>query len=164
MPFTILIMGLPGAGKTTLSRALATRLDAAHFNADEVRTRVSRDLGFSIEDRIEHARRMRGLCDQTTHAGRHAIADFVCPTEETRAAFGPAFIVWVDRIREGRYPDTNRLFVPPAKVDVHVAAQQTPEYWAGAIVRMLRPAIGPKFPFEAGFLASNVRNLASRSS
>jgi len=54
----ILVMGLPGAGKTTLSRQLATRLNAVHLNADEIRANVHKDLGFSPEDRIEHARRM----------------------------------------------------------------------------------------------------------
>lgn len=54
----ILIMGLPGAGKTTLANGLAPRLNAAHFNADEVRANINKDLGFSEADRIEQARRM----------------------------------------------------------------------------------------------------------
>ena len=43
----ILIMGLPGAGKTTLASALAPPLNAVVFNADAVRVNLSRDLGFS---------------------------------------------------------------------------------------------------------------------
>ena len=54
----ILIMGLPGAGKTTLANALAPLLNAVVFNADAVRANLSRDLGFSHADRVEHARRM----------------------------------------------------------------------------------------------------------
>lgn len=53
-------MGLPGAGKTTLARQLAPRLNAVHFNADEERANVNNDLGFSEVDRIEQARRMGG--------------------------------------------------------------------------------------------------------
>src|SRR6478609_4689521 len=109
----ILVMGLPGAGKTTLSRALARRIAAVHFENDAVRANVNRDLGFSLDDRIEQARRMGWLCDQVVQAGTHAIADFICPTEATRAAFGDSLVVWVDRIAEGRYVDTNRLFEPP---------------------------------------------------
>ena len=60
----ILIMGLPGSGKTTLTRELAPLINAVIFNADEVRANLNRDLGFSIEDRIEQARRMGWLCDQ----------------------------------------------------------------------------------------------------
>lgn len=133
----ILIMGLPGAGKTTLARMLASMLGAVHFNADEVRAHLSRDLGFSIADRMEHARRMGWLCDQVAKAGMPAIADFVCPTAETRAAFGPAFLVWVDRIDEGRFADTNRLFVPPSQFDVRVTAEGTPGHWAAMVRREL---------------------------
>ena len=90
----ILIMGLPGAGKTTLTRELAPLINAVIFNADEVRANLDRDLGFSIEDRIEQARRMGWLCDQVVKAGGTAIADFICPIAETREAFGPAFTIW----------------------------------------------------------------------
>ena len=87
----ILIMGLPGAGKTTLARTLAPLLNGVIFNADEVRAQINRDLGFSPEDRVEHARRMGWMCDRVVEAGGIAIADFICPTPQTRAAFGPAF-------------------------------------------------------------------------
>ena len=81
----ILIMGLPGAGKTTLANALAPRLNAVVFNADAVRANLSRDLGFGHEDRVEHARRMGWMCDRVVEAGGTVIADFICPTPYTRA-------------------------------------------------------------------------------
>ena len=133
----ILIMGLPGAGKTTLARALAPKLGAVLFNADDVRANLNRDLGFSLADRIEHARRMGWLCDRVVAAGHAAIADFICPTAATRAAFGPAFVVFVDRIAAGRFADTNRMFEPPATCEVHVKATGTAEDWAAQIVRRL---------------------------
>jgi GTPase SAR1 family protein len=43
----ILIMGLPGAGKTTLAKALAPRLNAVHYNAYAVRANINKDLRFS---------------------------------------------------------------------------------------------------------------------
>jgi adenylylsulfate kinase len=142
----ILVMGLPGAGKTTLSRLLAKRLVAVHFNADEIRANINKDLGFSLEDRIEQARRMGWLCDQVVKSNSYAIADFICPTPETRAAFGPAFVIWLDRIQRSAYDDTNALFVPPERYDVRVTAEGMPEYWANKIADMVRPAFDPKQP------------------
>jgi hypothetical protein len=142
----ILIMGLPGAGKTTLAKALAPRVGAVLFDADEVRANINKDLGFSQEDRIEQARRMGWLCDQVVRAGGIAIADFVCPLPETREAFGPAFTVWVDRISEGRFEDTNRMFQPPEHYDVRVAAEGAPEYWAEIIASKLVPTFDAQKP------------------
>ncbi len=145
----ILIMGLPGAGKTTLAQALLRRINAVHFNADAVRREVSRDLGFSVADRVEHARRMGWLCDRVVEAGGYAVADFICPTPETRAAFqadGPAFVVWVDRIAAGRFEDTNRLFVPPDAFGLRVLAEGSVEYWAEQVAVLLRPLFDSKRP------------------
>src|SRR5580704_9606996 len=116
----ILIMGLPGAGKTTLANALAPLLNAVVFNADAVRANLSRDLGFSHEDRVEHARRMGWMCDRVIEAGGTVIADFICPTEQTRSVFGDAFTIWLDRIDAGRFADSNRMFVAPDKYDLRV--------------------------------------------
>ena len=97
----ILIMGLPGAGKTTLSKQLAPRLNAVHFNADEVRANLNKDLGFSEPDRLEHARRMGWLCDEVVKVGGFAIADFICPTRRDAFERGR-------RVRDLDGPDQGR--------------------------------------------------------
>ena len=135
----ILICGLPGNGKTTLATALARELSCVHFNADEIRKEINKDLGFSVADRIEQARRMGVLCDITSRYGAHVIADFVCPTPETRKAFGAHFTVWVDRIKESRFADTNKLFVPPENYDVRVDGKFGMQYYAEEIVKMIEP-------------------------
>jgi GTPase SAR1 family protein len=123
----ILVMGLPGSGKTTFTRALAPMLNAVVFNNDEVRANINRDLGFSMEDRVEQARRMGWLCDRVVESGGIAIADFICPTPATRAAFGDAFTVFIDRIQASRFDDTNRVFVPPERCEVRVEPEGTPK-------------------------------------
>jgi hypothetical protein len=139
----ILLMGLPGAGKTTLAGALAPLLNAVVFNADAVRANLSRDLGFSHDDRVEHARRMGWMCDRVVEAGGTVIVDFICPTPETRAAFGEAFTIWVDRIASGRFEDTNRMFIPPERFDLRVGAEGTAQFWAEQALALLRPAFDP---------------------
>lgn len=168
----ILIMGLPGAGKTTLARQLAPRLNAVHYNADDVRSNLSTDLGFSENDRVEQARRMGWLCDQVVKAGCYAVADFICPTPTARNAFlrgGEAFIIWVDRIQAGAYEDTNRLFAPPECFDLRVTPTGSPEYWAERAMERLRPVfdwkrptalfIGRFQPFHEGHRALIVEGL-----
>jgi cytidyltransferase-like protein len=142
----ILIMGLPGAGKTTLAGVLAPLINAVVFNADAVRSNLSRDLGFGHHDRVEHARRMSWMCDRVVEAGGTVIADFVCPTPATRAAFGKAFVIWVDRVKESKFEDTNQMFVAPDRVDLHVTAQGTPQYWAEKALTYLRPTFDPQRP------------------
>jgi cytidyltransferase-like protein len=139
-------MGLPGAGKTTLANALAPLVNAVVFNADAVRANLSRDLGFGHEDRIEHARRMGWMCDRVVEAGGTVIADFICPTADTRSAFGKAFTIWVDRIDAGRFEDTNRMFAPPDHFDLRVQPEGTPQYWAEQALALLRPPFDPQKP------------------
>ena len=131
----ILIMGLPGAGKTTLSTELAKLLNAVHFNADEIRKEINKNLGFSPEDRIEHAKRMGVLCDIVTRSGQYAIADFICPTPEAREAFGleDTFVVFVNRTPIKNYIDTTEMFVKPNKSHIIVDDWGTPSYWATKI-------------------------------
>lgn len=108
------IIGLPGSGKTTLANELVKIFNAVHLNADKVREFVNYDLGFSHEDRIENARRLGGVARLLDHQGLNVVVDFVCPTFETRLAFGePHILVWVDRIKVGRYEDTNTLWQDP---------------------------------------------------
>jgi len=124
----ILIYGLPGSGKSTLAEPFAELVNGVWLNADKVRHMYD-DWDFTPEGRIRQAQRMRHLADGVVMAGKIAVADFVCPTEEARTVFAPDYTVWMDTIQEGRYEDTNALFEKPAKVDYHVSKwfDNTPE-------------------------------------
>lgn len=127
----ILIMGLPGAGKTYLAQYTLERLQNARktvgwLNADIVRTQFN-DWDFSVEGRIRQAHRMRELADQMTDRD-FVICDFICPLPEMRAAFDADFTVWVDTISQGRYADTNAMFVPPAQYDLRITEQDAQRY------------------------------------
>lgn len=115
----ILIFGLPGSGKTTLARPLAQLIGGVHINADEVREHYN-DWDFTPEGRTRQALRMRHLSDGVVRAGKVAVTDFVCPTNELREQFDPDFMVWMDTIEEGRYEDTNRMFETPDVAHYHV--------------------------------------------
>jgi len=134
----ILIMGLPGVGKTTLAKHLAQMIGAVHLNADEIRKEIHKDLGFSTEDRIEHSRRMGVLCDIVLRSGVYVIADFVCPTFETRKAFGTEyFLIYIDRKPCRDYPDTTRIFQPPTSFDLLVTEGDSPTVWAEIAAKLI---------------------------
>jgi adenylylsulfate kinase len=115
----ILVMGLPGSGKTYLTERLAPLLKAAWYNADKVRE-MANDWDFSDEGRDRQSKRMRTFADFEKSHGRFVICDFVCPTKETRKNFKADITIWMDTIREGRFEDTNKLFQNPKNVDFHI--------------------------------------------
>ena len=121
----ILIMGLPGSGKTTLAKALYKKLDCVWHNADEVRKQFD-DWDFSYEGRKRQARRMRVLAEESKASGeKYVICDFVAPTKEMRDEFNADFTVWVNRITWGRFADTNAVFEPPEEFDVIIPPGKT---------------------------------------
>ena len=132
----ILVMGLPGAGKTTLGDELAILLHAKRLNADEVR-KAENDWDFSIEGRIRQAKRMYKLALNLKNQGNYVVADFICPTPEARSLFPADFIIWVDTIKEGRFEDTNQMFIKPEKYDFHVTTQDA-KYWASKIIKEIK--------------------------
>jgi len=119
MTHKILIMGLPGAGKTWLAERLQSHLNCAWYNADLVR-KMANDWDFSVEGRLRQSMRMRTVADYEKSHNRTVICDFVCPTEETRTLFNPDITIWLDTIKSGRFEDTNKVFEIPQQVNVHI--------------------------------------------
>ncbi len=132
----ILIMGLPGSGKTTLASELAPLINAKRINADEVRKEAN-DWDFSEEGRIRQAKRMSETALKIKNEGNNVIADFICPTLEARKLFPADYIVWVDTIEKGRFDDTNQMFVKPEKYDCHVTTRDA-KVWAPKIAKEIK--------------------------
>lgn len=114
----ILVMGLPGSGKTHLSERLSKHLDCAWYNADKMRA-MAKDWSFDDNSRIRAAERMKVVADLETKWSRDVICDFVCPTPSTRFVFSPDVIIWMDTIKESRFEDTNKAFIDPTNADYH---------------------------------------------
>ena len=114
MACTILVMGLPGSGKTTFAEKLAALLgeNVDWYNADKVR-QLHNDWDFSPEGRMRQAKRMKDFAAASNKQGRYAICDFVCPTYETQSLLAGDIIIWMDTIKEGRFEDTNKIFQRP---------------------------------------------------
>ena len=123
----ILIMGLPGAGKTCLSKRLVPYLKAAWINNDKVRKEAN-DWDFSPEGRERQAKRMKDLAEKALNEGKHVIADFICPTPKTRKDFNADIVIWVDTIKKGRFEDTNKMFVKPKKFDFRVTEKNAKKW------------------------------------
>jgi len=146
----ILIMGLPGAGKTYFAERLKSWLEhngtmsydrmikhestpsafgmkatVDWFNADDVRKKFN-DWDFSKEGRIRQSLRMAEFALRCS--GDYVICDFVAPLPEMRHNFKADWTIWMDTIDKGRYEDTNKAFVPPDLYDFRII-EQNAEKW-----------------------------------
>jgi len=124
----ILIMGLPGSGKTTLAKLLVPMFNAVWLNADKVREEVN-DWDFSSTGRTRQADRMKNYAQKALDKNRNVIADFICPTEQTRSDFNADYIIWMDTITKGRFEDTNKMFEQPTNYDFKVTHKDA-QMWA----------------------------------
>ena len=127
----ILVMGLPGSGKTYLAQHILEHLQhyrktVMWLNADDVRKKYN-DWDFSHEGRIRQSLRMRELADG--YDCDYVICDFVAPLVEMRNNFKADWTIWMDTIDAGRYEDTNKAFIPPTIYDFRVTEQDC-EKWA----------------------------------
>jgi len=147
----ILIMGLPGAGKTYFAERLKkclenyfhtikensllpisdSKITVGWLNADEIR-RYYNDWDFSEAGRIRQSLRMRDLADESNTD--FVIVDFVAPLVEMRNNFKADWTIWIDTIEKGRFEDTNKVFIAPEVYDFRIT-EQNAEKWADFVAQ-----------------------------
>ena len=139
----ILIMGLPGSGKTYFAERLKKYLEdnsglhniptssmsqhetvpyhwkatVTWFNADEVRKKYN-DWDFSHDGRIRQSLRMAEFALKSN--SDYVICDFVAPLVEMRNNFKADWTIWMDTIESGKFEDTNKVFIPPEVYDFRI--------------------------------------------
>ena len=131
----ILIMGLPGSGKTHLAKRLHVHLNCAWYNADKVRE-MANDWDFSNAGRRRQSERMNTIATFEAVRGRTVICDFVCPTGQTRDEFNADITIWMNTIEAGRYEDTNKIFEEPTDFDYIIESFQSDEWILDLAKRM----------------------------
>lgn len=127
----VLIMGLPGSGKTTLANDLHYLLNnncKCHWlNADAVREQFN-DWDFSDSGRERQAKRMKDLAELHGQYNDIVLCDFVCPFEKTRNEFNADYTIFVNTIKESRYTDTNKIFEIPLKFNYEIKYKNSNYY------------------------------------
>ncbi len=118
----ILIIGLPGSGKTTLAKNILSFLNADWLNADIVRKKF-KDWDFSRSGVLRQSKRMASLAKKSKKM--YVVADFVCPYEKGRKIFKPDYLIWMDTIKKGRFSTFDKTFESPKKYDLVIKKRIT---------------------------------------
>mgnify|MGYP001063172270 CR=1 FL=1 len=140
----ILIMGLSGSGKTSLSDAIKDAYTGTVYtlNADKVRKEAN-DWDFSEEGRIRQAKRMASLAEKIGVDSIEKdilIVDFICPTVETRSLFNADIVIWMDTVKECEYEDTNEQFQRPqfSTENIHYyVTTKNAQHWAKQFIETI---------------------------
>jgi len=176
--FIIWFTGLSGAGKSTLAEALRARLDGGKrpveiLDGDEVRTHLSKGLGFSKEDRDTNIRRIGFVARLLARNGAIAIGAAISPYADTRDEVrkaaerdGVAFIevhahATIDALAArdvkglykkalageiGNFTGISDPYEAPENPDIRLTPDMTPEEAACLVVKYLD---------EGGYLPAN---------
>jgi hypothetical protein len=115
----ILVMGLPGSGKTELSEQLAKELNASHINSDTVRTMYN-DFNYGIESEVYHARRLRRL--SMISELDYSIVDSTSPRISCRDVMVPDYIIWMDTVQSSKYSEADEIFEPPTRYNIRITS------------------------------------------
>ena len=71
----IIICGLPGSGKTTLSELVAKRFSAVHISSDRIRKQVLSNIVYSEDEKRDVYARLSAEVEHAMKAGNNVVAD-----------------------------------------------------------------------------------------
>ena len=111
----ILIVGLPGSGKTWLGSRIAEEFSIPFWDADVVRN-IYNDWDFSSQGRDKQSLRMKAVAELDPIS----ISAFIAPLPVYIRNFFPDKLIWMDTVKDCEYEDTNKLFKPPQNPDVRI--------------------------------------------
>jgi bifunctional enzyme CysN/CysC len=168
-PATVLLTGLTGSGKTSIGQAVERKLfeqgrAVAMIDGEKVRGGLTRDLGYTADDRSENLRRSGHLAHILNDAGLICLASFVAPSEDVRQKVGTLIgsdrflVVHVatslevcrERDTKGQYkladegelpnfPGVTAKYEAPPNPDLVLnAAEQSIDACADAVIELLR--------------------------
>ena len=137
----ILIMGLPGAGKTYLAKEIYRELNAVWINGDSIRKKY-KDWDFTKTGRIRQAKRLNKISNEYIQKRKNVVVDFICPNKDSFKNFKADFIVWVDTIKKGRHirkhlDDINPIFKKPEKFNLRVTSKDA-KLWKLIVIDQIK--------------------------
>jgi predicted kinase len=146
-PILFYTVGLPGAGKTTWARSIATLLHAEHLRGDKIGLELFRFPTFSPQERQAVYAEMTHRASEGLRNGQHVVYDAAANTAAQRQAIAnlarangaDAVGVWVQtsipiaKKRAGQARDTGLAgavvrVIPPHIFDQYAAAFESPQH------------------------------------
>ena len=121
---TVLVCGIPCSGKTTFCRYLKTKpffWNWIHIDADDVRSTVCRDLGFSDLDRMKNLENAAYICNVLNKNKVNVLLSFVAPRvwyrermREIVSRYGKFYVVWLKcSLEKAQARDTRGVYKRP---------------------------------------------------
>ena len=140
----VLIIGLPGSGKTTLAKILSNELKAHWLNADNIRKKYN-DWDFSKEGVLRQAKRMTDLSNKQVNT-KILICDFICPFEEGRKLFNPDILIWMNTVEKGRFEKNSidHFFEIPKNYDF-MTQEKNADFFSKEIIKKIKKIFSEKF-------------------
>lgn len=114
--FRILVMGMPGSLKNSISEKLTAKFENASIINSMQQRILHKDVDFSIDGQMRHCYRILNLARNSK--SKVTIINMACPLPKMRQILNPDIVVWVSDKTECQYSELNEIYVPPIFYDI----------------------------------------------